>query len=222
VKALEVQARNLVRVRWLVARHLQPDIGETSRTPTGRQARWKVVDGGRRESVAHDVRGNPGGGENPGGARSREDFTVDEATALPRKSNALKSGRTWLACGKPQRRRASIDTRARVRETGRGFCGRDKPLKGANPGRGSGAKQTRDSSGGVNRRGRAKRRGRTEAVTWVVAAFCGRRWNMSRRGRKPQERRFAQDRGWSPDRSWAREAGRGSWCSEGNGKLLGG
>lgn len=197
-------------------------LGKTSWAPAGRYVRSKVEDGGRRESVAHGVRGIPGGGPSPRGARSLGGFTAAGVTALPWKSKALKSGCSSLACGQLQRRRTSTGTRARVRETGHGFRGRDKPLKGANPGRGCGAKQNRKSGGGVNRRGREKRRGRAEAVAWDAAALCGRRRMMSRRGRKPQERRSAQFREWSPDRSWARRAGRGSWCSEEDGKLAGG
>jgi len=193
----EVQANNLERVRWLVARHLQPGIGNTSRAPTGRHVRSKAVDGGRRESVAHDVRGTPGGGQSPGGARSIGGFTAAGATALSRKSKALKSGRTALACGQLQRRRSSTGMRAAVRETGHGFRGRDKPLEGANPGRGSGVKQTRNSSGGVNRRGRAKRRGRTKAVTWVVAVCVDAAGTCRDEGANPK---------------------RGAWCSSAGGR----
>jgi hypothetical protein len=41
---------------------------------------------------------------------------------------------------------------------------------GRNPGFGSGVKQTRKAGGGVNRRGRAKRRGRNVAWGWVPCA----------------------------------------------------
>jgi hypothetical protein len=52
-------------------------------------------------------------------------------------------------------------------------CGRQNPWR-ANPGRGSGAKQTRKVGRGANRRGRAKRRGRNEASLGVGS----RRWTL--------------------------------------------
>jgi hypothetical protein len=52
-------------------------------------------------------------------------------------------------------------------------CGTQNPWR-ANPGRGSGAKQTRKVGRGANRRGRAKRRGRNEASLGVGS----RRWTL--------------------------------------------
>jgi len=128
----------------------------------------KTAGGSGVKALRRCVRGTPEGGTSPGGARIRWSFTASSNTALIAGSKALKS--TWgsLARVKPQ---AGFTNGTRAWSRGNPVLLREEgeTPEGANPGRGSGVKQTRKAGGGVNRRGRAKRRGRTEAWGWDPA-----------------------------------------------------
>jgi hypothetical protein len=79
--------------------------------------------------------------------------------------NALRAGSKGLALvGNRRQGPLANDERARDVDEADRLCAREC-LSLANPGRGSGAKQTHKAGGGSNRRGREKRRGRMAAGT---------------------------------------------------------
>jgi hypothetical protein len=83
-------------------------------------------------------------------------------TRIRTESKALRSSR-WAVALAGNRRQRPIGNGERALVTDEVIvarCGEQTP-EGMNPGRGSGAKQTREAGGGGNRRGREKRRGRS-------------------------------------------------------------
>jgi len=70
--------------------------------------------------------------------------------------------------GNPRQGSVANDTRARDVDEADRLGGGENPWK-ANPGRGCGMKQAHEAAEGVNRRGRAKRRGRTVGRGWDPA-----------------------------------------------------
>jgi len=195
--------------------------GKTSRIPPVRHVPTKIEDGGRRESVPHGVR-----------SRTRRRRKPRRGAEL-RRLHRLRGHRTHAGSKALKSRAFEVGVRATAqtsdvqRHEGKGpgnrarLRGKDEPLKGANPGCGSGVKQTRKAGGGENRRGRAKRRGRNEAVGWVPAATVDAAGLRRNEGANPM-RGVPCAAGRSQDCSEANGAGRGSWCSEEDGKLAGG
>jgi hypothetical protein len=100
-------------------------------------------------------------------------------------------------CGANDTRAAAVDETVRLH---RG----ETPWR-ANPGRGSGVKQTREAGGGASRRGREKRRGRNGAGPGNPAR--GRHRLTSRRGKKPHGRHLRSTAGAEGARSGSDSAG---------------
>jgi hypothetical protein len=99
----------------------------------------------------------------PRGARSIGRLKpLSEATGLRAESKALKS-QVGVLARETAEAQAETTRGHRPGTTRRGSARRNKPLRGGNPVRGCGVKQTRKTGRGANRRGREERRGRTVA-----------------------------------------------------------
>jgi hypothetical protein len=159
------------------------------------------------------VKATPRRGERaPGGGKAQEGhgrcrwLTPSGSATSPGAEQSPEGGATRRGARRATgvQRRGANGKRARaVDETERLRRGTN-PWR-ANPGRGSGVKQTRKAGGGVNRRGRVKRRGRSRAGPGKPAR--GRRRLMSRRGTEPQGRNLRSTAGAEGTRSGSDSAG---------------
>ena len=132
--------------------------------------------------------------KSPGGARTSSGLDrLERAPHSPRGARPWSRGRRcWR--GSNRRWRRPNGKRATAGESRRGSARGTNPWR-ANPGRGSGAKQTRKAGGGANRRGRAKRRGRNVAR----AGRSGGEWmppvEVAKRDETPWEAPFRREVG---------------------------
>ena len=166
-------------------RQADPCSGETPRTDRGGVIAVKVAGGGDPKWFPSCGERAPGGGEAHEGRGSRRGLT-----ASPRhRTHRGEQGPEGEGVGAGAGQTAGEGVQRHEGMTRPGKPG-TAPRRGtipcrANPGRGSGVKQTRKVSGGASRRGRAKRRGRTIArgvgtpgAQWTPGADVAMRdWN---------------------------------------------